>query len=686
MNINRERPIAAVKPKVLSNHGKERVDNYYWMNERENPEVVDYLNGENSYYKEMTKHTESLQKSLFSEMKARIKEDDSSVPYLYNGYYYITRFEKDRDYPIYSRKKESLEAAEEIMFNCNEMAEGHTFFHLRGVNVSEDNQWVAYGIDTVSRREYTLYIKNLITGVVLKTAIENTTGSSVWASDNKTLFYSRKDEVTLRSDKIFKHTLHSDVTRDSLVFYEEDETYSTFIYKEKSRKFLVIGSESTLTSEYRILEADNPNGDFRVFQPRVRGLEYGITHYENAFYVMTNKDDAYNFKLMKTGDEHTEMQYWTELIAHRADTLLEGIDVFKNYLVVSERINGLPKIKIQPWDSSEEAYYLPFESETYTAYTGANVDFETEILRYAYQSLKTPSSILDFNMRTREQVVMKEQEVIGTFDKENYIEERVWAKAKDGVKVPISLIYKKGIQKDSTNPLLLYGYGAYGATMEAYFSTIRLSLLNRGFIYAIAHVRGGEDLGRDWYEHGKLFNKKNTFQDFIDCSEFLIEEKYTSASHLYAEGGSAGGLLMGVVANEAGELYNGLIVQVPFVDVLTTMLDDTIPLTTGEYDEWGNPNIEEFYTYIESYSPYDNVKETKYPNMYITTGLHDSQVQYWEPAKWVAKLRALKTNNTLLLFETNMETGHGGASGRFEALKEVAKEYAFLLDLEGIRK
>lgn len=686
MNRKIEEPKAVIKPKVLKAHNEERIDNYYWMNDRKSSEVIDYLNAENSYYEEMTKHTQSLQEELFLEMKSRIKEDDSSVPYFYNGYYYITRFEKDKDYPIYSRKKGTLDSEEQIMFDCNEMASGYKFFHLRGINVSEDNQWVAYGIDTVSRREYNLFIKNLFTGEILETCIENTTGGSVWASDNKTLFYSRKDEVTLRADRIYKHQLYGNVNDDVLVFYEKDEAYSTFIYKEKSRKFLVIGSESTLTSEYRILEAKNPEGEFRVFQNRVRELEYNITHYDSHFYIMTNKDGAYNFKLMRVGEDATGMENWKDLIAHREDTLLEGVDVFKDYLVISERNNGLPKIKIQPWNKEEESYYLPFESETYSAYTGANVDFNTEVLRYAYQSLKTPSSIIDFNMRTRERKIMKEQEVLGSFNKENYTEERIWAKAKDGVQVPISLIYKKGLVKDGANPLLLYGYGAYGATMDAYFSSIRLSLLDRGFIYAIAHVRGGEDLGRNWYENGKLFKKKNTFQDFIDCSNYVIEQKYTSPSHLYAEGGSAGGLLMGVIANQAPELYKGLIVQVPFVDVLTTMLDDTIPLTTGEYDEWGNPNEKEYYDYIKSYSPYDNVKEIDYPAMYVTTGLHDSQVQYWEPAKWIAKLRVFKTNKAPLLFEINMEAGHGGASGRFEALKEVAKEYAFLLDLEGIRK
>lgn len=679
-------PIAKIIPTQLKKHNNTRTDNYFWMNERENPEVIEYLNAENDYYKEMTAHTQDFQKLLFEEMKSRIKEDDSSVPYFYNEYWYLTRFETGKDYPIYTRKKESLDAIEEIIFDCNEMAEGHTYFHLKGINVSEDNNWVAFGVDTVSRREYTIQIKNLKTGETLSDKIEKTTGNSTWASDNKTLYYSRKDEVTLRADKIFKHQIATDIEADELVYFEKDDTFNTFIYKEKSRKYLVIGSESTLTSEYRILEADNPNGTFRIFQQRIRGVEYSISYYNAHFYIMTNLDDAYNFKLMQCPENQTDVEHWKELIAHKNDVLLEGIDIFKDYLVVSERSDGLSKLKIQSWNQPEKMYYLPFESETYNAYTSVNIDFDTEILRYVYQSLNTPSSVIDFNMRTKEKTVKKEQEVLGDFDKDNYTEERILATAKDGVKVPISLIYKKGLQKNGKNPLLLYAYGSYGITMEPYFSTTRLSLLDRGFVYAIAHVRGGEDMGREWYENGKLFKKKNTFTDFIACSEYVIEQKYTSTEHLYAEGGSAGGMLMGVIANEAPDLYNGVIAQVPFVDVVTTMLDDSIPLTTGEYDEWGNPNEKEFYDYMLSYSPYDNVKAQDYPNMYVSTGFHDSQVQYWEPAKWIAKLRTLKTNNKQLFLNINMDTGHGGASGRFEALKEVAEEYTFLFDLEGIKK
>nr|WP_255567349.1 S9 family peptidase [Flavobacterium okayamense] len=679
-------PIAKKIPHALEKHGHVRNDDYYWLNDRENLEVIAYLNAENDYYKKMTAHTEQLQKDLFEEMKSRIKEDDESVPYFYNGYYYITRYEKGKDYPIYSRKKGNLDAAEEIMFDCNEMAKGHSYFNLNGISVSEDNNWVTFGVDTVSRRQYTIQVKNLVTGEILPEKIENATGGTSWASDNKTFFYTKKDPQTLRSDKIYRHELNSDVKSDALVFHEKDDTFYTFVYKEKSKKYLVIGSTSTMTSEFQILEANNPTGNFRIFSKRERGLEYSISHYGDSFYVLTNKDKATNFKLMKTPETKTSSENWIDLIPHRGDVLLEGIDIFKDYLVVEERSNGLNKIQIRPWNGGE-AYYLPFESETYTAYTTTNPDFDTDILRFGYQSLKTPSSVIDFNMKTKGKTVLKEQEVLGgKFNKDNYEEKRVWATANDGTKVPISMVYRKGIKLDGNNPLLQYAYGSYGSSMDPWFSTTRLSLLDRGFIFVIAHIRGGEDLGRQWYEDGKLLKKINTFTDFIDCSKFLIKEGYTSKDHLYAEGGSAGGLLMGAIVNMNPEIYNGVIAQVPFVDVVTTMLDDSIPLTTGEYDEWGNPNQKEYYDYMLSYSPYDNVKSQNYPNMYVSTGLHDSQVQYWEPAKWVAKLRELKTDNNLLFLDTNMDAGHGGASGRFEALKEVAKEFAFLLDLEKIKE
>ena len=686
MSINLQAPLAKIISKSLKIHNDERIDNYYWLNDRENPEVIDYLNQEKEFYEQSTLHTKVFQESLFNEMKARIKEDDESVPYLYNGYYYCTRFEKGKDYPIHTRRKGSIDAIEEIMFDCNEMAANFTYFNLSGISISDDNKFACFGIDTVSRRQYTIQIKNLETNEILPVKIENTTGGATWAADNKTIFYSRKEELTLRSDKIFKHTLGKETQDDKLIFHEKDETFDVSIYKSKSKKYLIITSSSTLTTEYRVLAANTPDKKFKVFQKRKRGLEYSISHYNDTFYILTNKDNATNFKLMTCPEISTRCESWVDLIPHRNDVLLEGIDIFKEYLVVSERFNGLNQIRIMPWDSSEE-YYLPFEIETYTAFTTTNIDFETEILRYGYQSMATPSSIIDFNMKTKHKNVLKEQVVVGSsFDKNNYIEKRIWATAEDGVQIPISIVYKNIVTLNGNNPFLLYAYGSYGMTMDPYFSTTRLSLLDRGFVYAIAHVRGGEDLGRDWYDEGKLLKKKNTFTDFVACSKFVINQKYTSPSHLYAEGGSAGGLLMGVILNTNADLYNGVIAQVPFVDVVTTMLDDTIPLTTGEYDEWGNPNNKKYYNYMKSYSPYDNVQKINYPNIYVSTGLHDSQVQYWEPAKWVAKLRQYKTNNKQLFLDINMDTGHGGASGRFESLKEVAKEFSFLFNLENITK
>jgi oligopeptidase B len=683
-------PKATIIPHSLEKHDHVRTDNYYWLNNRENPEVIDYLNQENKYYQQSTAHTKDFQKDLFEEMKARIKEDDESVPYFYNGYYYITRFEKGKDYPIHSRKKGNLQAKEEILFDCNEMAQGHAYFNLSGLSISEDNIWASFGVDTVSRRQYTIQIKNLITGEILPVKLENTTGGATWASDNKTLFYSRKDEVTLRADKIYKHKLGTFATEDALVYFEKDDTFDVSVYKSKSKKYIIINSSSTMTTEYQTILSATPDAKFKVFQKRTRGLEYSISHYGDHFYIVTNKDKATNFKLMKTLEAQTSKENWVDVITHREDVLLEDIDIFKDHLVVSERADGLNKIRIIPWGGEGE-YYLPFESETYMAYTTTNLDFDTPILRYGYQSLATPPSVIDFDMQTKQKTILKEQEVLSRdfdskFDKNNYQEERIWSTATDGAKVPISMVYRKGMKKEGANPTLLYGYGSYGVTMDCHFSSVRLSLLDRGFIFAIAHIRGGEDLGRPWYENGKLLKKKNTFTDFIDCSKFLISEKYTSPSHLYAEGGSAGGLLMGAIVNISPELYHGVIAQVPFVDVVTTMLDETIPLTTGEYDEWGNPNVKKYYDYMLSYSPYDNVTTQNYPNMYIATGLHDSQVQYWEPAKWVAKLRVLKTDNNQLYLDTNMDAGHGGASGRYEAIKEIAKEYSFLLDLEGIKR
>lgn len=684
-------PVAEKKPDTLTGN---RIDNYYWMklsDAQKNAEqkdevttkVISYLNSENDYLAAKMKHTEALQEKLYTEIVGRIKQTDESVPYKLNGYWYYTRFEEGKEYAIYCRKKGTLEATEEILLNVNELAKGHSYYAIGGLKVSEDNKLLAYGEDSVSRRRYTIYVKDLTTGKLVGEPIANTTGSITWANDNKTLFYSRKDSVTLLPRWIMKHKLGTSPSKDVAVYEEKDDTFYTSIYKTKSKKFLVIASGSTLTSDYMILDANTPDGTWKNFTKRERGLEYSIDHYQDKFYIVTNWD-ALNFRLMETPDTKTDKANWKEKIAHRDDTLLEGIDIFKDYLVVSERSKASTHLRIMNQKTKEE-HYMEFAEPAYTIYSSTNLDFDTDLLRYGYTSMTTPNSTYDYDMKTRERKLLKQQEVVGGYNPEEYQTERLWATAKDGTKIPMSIVYKKGIKKDGTNPTMLYGYGSYGASMDPTFSSTRLSLLNRGFIYAIAHIRGGQEMGRQWYEDGKMFKKKNTFTDFIDCAEFLIEEKYTTPEHLFASGGSAGGLLMGAVVNMRPDLFKGVIAAVPFVDVVTTMLDESIPLTTGEFDEWGNPKNPESYMYMLEYSPYDQVKPQAYPNMLVTTGLHDSQVQYWEPAKWVAKLREMKTDNNTLLLRTNMETGHGGASGRFKVYRETAQEYAFILDLEGIK-
>lgn len=672
-------PVAAKIPKELTIHEDTRIDNYYWLNERENPDVISYLESENSYKDEMMAHTTDLQDKLFQEMKGRIKEDDQSVPYKDNGYYYITRYEEGKEYPIYSRKKGDLEASEEIMLNVNELATEFNYYNVGGRSVSPNNELLAYGEDTLSRRIYTIRFKNLTTGEILEDFIPNTTGGAVWANDNQHVFYAVKDE-TLRPVKIYRHRLGTSSKQDVLVYEEQDDTFSAFVYKTKSKKYIVIGAYQTLSQEYRVLDANKPTGEFRMIQARERGLEYGIAHYGDKFYIRTNLD-AQNFRLMETPENATGKENWKEVIPHRDDVLLEDMEIFKDYLVLGERKGGITQIRIRPWEGEE--HYVDFGEDSYLAYTSINPEFDTDVLRLGYQSMTTPSTTYDYNMETKDFNLLKQQEVLGGFSSDNYVSERVYATVRDGVKVPISIVYHKDFKKDGTQPLLLYGYGSYGASMDPYFSSARLSLLDRGFAFAIAHIRGGEEMGRHWYEDGKLLNKKNTFNDFIDCGEFLIKEKYVATDELYAQGGSAGGLLMGAVMNMRPDLWKGVVAAVPFVDVITTMLDESIPLTTGEYDEWGNPNEKEYYDYILSYSPYDQVEAKDYPATLVTTGLHDSQVQYWEPAKWVAKLREMKTDNNPLLLYTNMDAGHGGSSGRFARLKEVAMQYAFFLDLAG---
>ena len=676
-------PKADQRPYQHKIHNDIRVDEYFWLKEKANPEVIDYLERENDYYLKSTAHTIDFQEDLFEEMKARIKEDDSSVPYFYNGYWYISRFESGKEYSIYIRKKASLDAEEEVIFDCNEMAEGHQYFRLVGITISPDNTKAAFSIDTISRRLYTTKVKNLITGKYLSTSIKNTTGGVVWARDNKTLFYTKKDTETLRSQAIFKHNIISN--RSELVYEEKDDTFSVYVMDSKSEDYIFISSYSSLTTEFQYIKSNEPSDKFKYIQKRQRGLEYSISHFGDYFYIFTNADDALNYKIMRTPVSSTERSNWVDFVPHRPSVLLEDLDIFRDYMVLTERENGLSRIRIQSWDGSKDAY-LPILGETYTLYTSTNLDFNTSKLRYAFNSLTNPSSVLEYDMETGDIITLKEQEVLGSFDKSDYISKRLWASASDGVKVPISIVRHKDTQLNSETPILQYAYGSYGSTIDPNFSTTRLSLLNRGFAFAIAHVRGGEYMGRNWYEDGKLFNKKNTFSDFISCSKFLIEQGYTSLDHLYAYGGSAGGLLMGVILNDAPEIYNGVISAVPFVDVMTTMLDETIPLTTSEYDEWGNPNDKDYYSYMKSYSPYDNVKAQDYPNLLVTSGFHDSQVQYWEPAKWVARLRELKTNKKQLYLNTDMEAGHGGASGRFDALKETAKKYSFLLELENHKK
>ena len=686
-------PLATKEAKKLEKHGDVRVDDYFWMRlsddqknalekDAHTKKVVSYLEEENVYYNEVTKPTKPFQEELFEEMKGRIKEDDSSVPYKDNGYFYITSYKVGNQYPIYSRKKENLEAKEEILFDVNEMAKDFDYYQLGGLNVSNNNKLIVFATDTVSRRQYFLRIKNLETGEIYKDIIENTSGGSVWANDNKTIFYTKKDPVTLRSSSVYRHVLGTPTSDDVEVFHEKDDTFGTYVTKSKSDKYIIIGSYSTVSSESQYLDADNPTGEFTMIQPRERDLEYSVSHFGGHFYLLTNKGNATNFKLMKTPISKTSKENWVDVIPHREDTLLEDFSIFKDFLVLEERTNGLNKIRIKRWDKKED-YYLPFNEETYSVGVYANPDFDTDVIRYSYNSFTTPSSVIDFNMNDQSKEVKKEQEVLGDkFKKENYLSRRVWATTRDGKKVAISMVYHKDTALTKNTPILQYAYGSYGYTIPDSFSTTRLSLLDRGFVYALAHIRGSEYLGREWYDDGKMLNKKNTFNDFVDCSQYLIDNQFTSPKHLYAMGGSAGGLLMGAIINMNPELYNGIIASVPFVDVVSTMLDDSIPLTTGEYDEWGNPNEKKYYDYIKSYSPYDQVEAKNYPNIMVTTGFHDSQVQYWEPAKWVAKLRNLKTDKNLLFLDTNMEAGHGGASGRFDSLKETAKMYTFFLALE----
>lgn len=675
-------PIAKVVPHRLEKHGHVRMDSYYWLNQREDPAVIAYLADENRWTEQVMQHTQELQEQLFDEIRGRIKQTDQSVPYFLDGYHYYTRFEDGKEYPIFCRKPGSLDAPEEIMLDVNELATGHDYFAVRGLAVSIENDLLAYAADTVGRRVYALRFKNLQTGEHLPDLIPSVTGNLAWANDNRTVFYAKQDPITLRWHQVYRHRLGTDPSRDVLVYEEPDSTFSSFVFRTKSKRYLMIGSSQTLSDEYRFLDADEPEGQFQVLQPRERNLEYSVDHFQDHFYIRTNLD-AENFRLMRTPVTATGTDHWQEVIPHRREALLQGFEIFKDHLVLAERKDGLVHLRIRPWDGRPE-HDLAFDEPAYLAYISTNPEFDTQLLRFGYTSMTTPNSTYDYDMETREKTLRKRDEILGDFDPANYETVRLQATASDGVPVPVSVVYRRGIQRNGGNPLLLYGYGSYGASRDATFSAERLSLLDRGFVFAIAHVRGGQEMGRWWYEDGKLKKKKNTFTDFIAVAEHLIANGYTASDKLFAQGGSAGGLLMGAVTNMRPDLFHGVIAQVPFVDVVTTMLDESIPLTTSEYDEWGNPNDPEYYEYILSYSPYDNVEPKNYPHILVTTGLHDSQVQYWEPAKWVAKLRALKRDEHRLLLKTNMEAGHGGASGRYRRYRETAFIYAFLLDLAGL--
>ena len=698
-------PDAAKKPHEMTIHGDTRVDDYYWMRltdeqksaeekDSHTQEVVDYIDAENDYTESRLKHTKKFQDKLFDEIVGRIKKDDESVPYLDNGYFYYTRYEKGKEYAIHCRKKESLDGEEEILLDENVLAKGHDYFAVGGMDVSPDNQWMSYGVDLVSRRIYTIYFKNLVTGEVLEQTIPNSTGSVAWANDNKTVFYTSKNEVTLLPEKIWRHKVGTDSAKDELVYEEKDESFYNGVYRSKSGEFIIIWNSSTLVNDYHILSANDPDGEFNNFSPRGTEHEYSIDHYQDKFYIITNWE-AKNNRLMETSENATDMGNWKEVIAHRNDVHLLGMEIFKDHLVLNERKDGLRGLRVINQKNGQDEY-INFGEQTYTARISVNEEFNTNILRYGYTSMVTPSSTYDYNMDTGEITLMKQQEVVGGYDQSLYRSERHYALARDGQPVPISLVYKKDLKNDPTfnnqgapdNPqnLLLYAYGSYGSTRDPYFSSTRLSLLDRGFIYAIAHVRGSQIYGRQSYDDGKMLNKKNTFTDFIDAGKYLVKEGLTDPNHLFAEGGSAGGLLIGAIVNMAPELWKGTIAAVPFVDVVTTMLDASIPLTSNEWDEWGNPEEKKYYDYMLSYSPYDQVIDQVHPNMLVTSGFFDSQVQYWEPLKWMAKLRDNWQGENVLYLHMNMDAGHGGKSGRFRRYREVALEYAFLFDLVGIKE
>lgn len=670
-------PVAKAVPKTLTMHGHERTDNYQWLREKENPEVIAYLEAENAYTDANMKHTEQLQARLYEEIKSRIKQTDLSVPYRMDDYFYYTRTVEGKNYPFYCRKKGSLDGAEEILLDVNAMAEGKKYYRVSLFRVSPDHKLVAFADDTEGDETYTLRFKDLTSGAILPDAIAGIDAAGEWGNDNRTVFYLTLD-ATRRPYKLFRHRLGEPADTDAELYHEADETFGINVSKSRSRKFLILDLRSTMTREVRVLSADDPTGAFSVIEPRKRGHEYEIEHHGDRFFIVTN-DQAKNFRLMEAPVAAPTQSNWKEVIPHRERVKLDGVDAFENHLVIRERDEGLPRLRIRKLADGSD-HVVDFAEPAYSVFATGNEEFKTDTVRFIYQSLITPRSVFDYNMNTKKRELLKQDEVLGGYDPKNYVTERIFAKAPDGTRVPLNLAYRKGLVRDGKNPCFLNAYGSYGASSDTFFSSERVSLLDRGFVFALANIRGGGELGRTWYEDGKLLKKKNTFTDFIACAEHLIAEKYTSPDRLAIQGGSAGGLLMGAVTNMRPDLFKVVLAQVPFVDVINTMLDPTIPLTTLEYDEWGNPNDKAYYEYMYSYSPYDNVAAKNYPNILVKTGLNDPRVAYWEPAKWVARLRATKTDNNRLLFKTRMEAGHGGASGRYDRWKDYAFDYAFILD------
>lgn len=665
-------------------------DNYYWMYDYfgkgpDSSAAVEYLKAENNYFDTVMSATKHLQQALYVEMKARIKEKDQTAPVFKNGYYYYTRTDEGEQYYKYCRKKGNLNAKEEILLDVDKLSKGYAYFDVKSPQVSEDNKTLMYAVDDVSRRQYKVLFKDLSTGRSLSDTIYNTEGNQCWANDNKTIFYISNNPVTLLMEKIVRHTIGANPKTDSVVYEEKDKSNFITVYKSKNAKHIIISSVSTTSSEIRMISAGKPYSAFRIFQPRMKNVLYQIFPLNNKFLILTNKDSALNYRLMECPLNETGVAGWKTVVAHRDSVLIQDVEEFGKFFVLLERRNGLVNIRVRTIKTNRD-HYLHFDDPAYSVEFNPSPDFKGTVLNYKYSSLVTPTSDFAFNMQDQVQTLLKKQVLPDGYNSKNYVSERFYVTSADGTKIPVSLVYKKGIKKDGHAPLLLYGYGSYGISTETVFSRYRLSLINRGFICAFAHVRGGQELGRSWYENGKMMHKKNTFLDFISCGEYLVKEKYTGKDHLYAYGGSAGGLLMGAVVNMSPDLWNGIIAEVPFVDVVNTMLDKNIPLTTNEYEEWGNPASREAYFYMKSYSPYENVERKGYPNMLVMTGLYDSQVQYFEPSKWVAKLRAKKTDDTILLLKTNMDYGHGGASGRFDFIKEFALQYTFLLTLEGMNK